>query len=76
VLVDDIMREQHVWQQCVESENSQTDVHDDDHTGQHITSDTCVTAGVEDWFWITTELHFQSFPLHCSCPLKLLLNGC
>jgi len=76
VLVDDIMRKQHIWQWCIVFENNRTDVRADDRTGQHITSETRFTAGVEDWFWITTELQFQSFPLHCSCPLKLLLNGC
>lgn len=48
VLVDDIVRKQHIWQWCIEFENSRTDVHDDDHTGQHIISVTRVTAGVED----------------------------
>lgn len=76
VLVDDIMRKQHIWQWCIVFENSRTDVHDVDHTCQQIASETCVTAGVEDWFWFTAELQFQSLLLHCSCPLKLLLNGC
>jgi hypothetical protein len=48
VHVGDIMRKQQIWQWCIEFENSQTVVHDDDHTGQHITAETCVTAGVED----------------------------
>jgi len=40
VLVDDIMRKQHIWQWRIAFENCRTDVHDCDHTGQHITSET------------------------------------
>jgi hypothetical protein len=41
---DGLIQVQHVRKWCIEFENGQKDIHDDDHTDQHSTSSACVNA--------------------------------